>query len=205
MEFAAWLSNSGIKDFSQKSPEECIMLLDKLASSGEEGEDAVKTLFAKFQNQKKPSAISSKADYLTTLKAGKGTKVGRKPGDYIGAIRHNDRWNLVRDEHDADNHIQEIENSYGDRIRLTTGIAGDSTLQALPVKRYDSSRQGAGVNPYVLNYDTPEYKNAAAWTTRSGLEKVLDAIVMKKFSLPEWKDASDKYAPYFKNPHNKVK
>lgn len=205
VEFLTWLPESGIKEFKDKTPEECGMILDDVINQ-EGGKQIIANLTNMWKESKsKKSTLSGAADYLNTLRAEKGTKVRRKHGEYVGRIRHNDRWDLVRDEWIDNERIQEVENSFGDRIQLKTGIAGDSTLQALPVKYYEAVRKDAGYNPYVLDYETPDYKNAAAWTTRSGLEKVLDAVFMNRWSLDKWKDASDKYLPYFKNPYDKTK
>lgn len=103
MEFASWLPKSGVKEFADKSPEECIMLLDKVATSGKEGEEIIKSLFVKFHGSKNSkTSLGEKAGYLKTLRAQKGTKV--KADDVVGpdGILRGSVWEVIEDSTDAE-------------------------------------------------------------------------------------------------------
>ena len=165
--------------------------------NNKEGEKVVEQLFSAFHESKKKSNISPKATYLKSLKAQKGLKIG----DMAGRIRHDTTWGIVKDETNpkTKQRSKYIENRYGDQILLTTGPHGDSTIQALPVMYWDERRVGTEYNPNVLNYETPEYRNAAAWTTRDGMTKFLDTLFWSwRWKSDDWEKARNLYGPYLK-------
>lgn len=195
-EFINWLPTSGIEEFKGKTPQECSDMLQE-ALNFKDGEKVVEQLFNAYKQSKNKGTASSKADYLNSLKAQRGLKVG----DKAGRIRHDTTWGIVKDVTDPETKKRSkyIENRYGDQILLTTGPHGDSTIQALPVMYYDPERKGTGYNPNVLDYETPEYRNAAAWTTRDGLTKFLDTMFGSWRWKPEaWEKARNLYGPYLK-------
>lgn len=195
MEFAAWLPESGAKEFAEKSPEECIMRSDELISSSEEGKKMIKALFTKFQNSKNTTgAFNTKVEYLKALRAQKGAKI--KEGSLVGpdAIPYSSEWTLIDDTTDSEgNRRQTIQSDLWDRIILTTNTKGDSVYHAKPVVFYDGRQE----DPYIYAKSRRHY-NPSAWKDLNVLQKLWERYQSPGLKPNNWKEAQSVYGDFFK-------